>query len=134
MHLSTYLDNAAPVFTSATPSKLHVKVGKSVTIKVEANDSDVDSITISASVSRGMVTAKTSGTVQSSSAATYREFTWTPQDGQKVPMEFKATDSKGSVNVMSPQIVLCNCKNGGSCDFSIPQVFVASSFDKSNSK
>jgi hypothetical protein len=53
--------------------------------------------------------------IEDSNTSGLFHFTWTLSDPTADPITFIATNSQGSVAVLSPRLLLCACRNGGTC-------------------
>jgi hypothetical protein len=56
-----------------------------------------------------------SALIEDSNTSGLFHFNWTLSDPTADPITFVATDSQGGVAVLSPRLLLCACRNGGTC-------------------
>ena len=56
-----------------------------------------------------------SALIEDSNMSGLFHFNWTLSDPTADPITFVATDSQGGVAVLSPRLLLCACRNGGTC-------------------
>ncbi|PIK34386.1 putative fibrillin-1 [Apostichopus japonicus] len=111
--LSNFPPNITNVVTAegGTDRKILAQVGIESEITVQAYDRDGDIITYDWQYT---LLNTTSPAKLSNTAAVFR---WTPYNADRVRLGFSASDGRG-ISVAETDVLLCDCKNGGTCDFS----------------
>lgn len=124
-----FTDNGAPQFSSPTPSTIHVTVGEPITVRLQASDEAGEVLTFRASVTNlggveqlASTVLAGSGDSLSGQAVYTATLVWTPGVRDTYNVHISVTDTSGVATVSRPQLVLCACNNGGTCDFSVPFV------------
>ncbi|KAK7901518.1 hypothetical protein WMY93_018287 [Mugilogobius chulae] len=99
--------NMPPIVTE--PLEIWAKVNSTVTVQLSARDSSGDAISFSVVYSRSVrVTLNENGMLS-----------WTPLSTTAVQIQLKISDSS-STTLFVPTIKLCNCVNGGTCQYDTP--------------
>ncbi|CAH1237975.1 FBN3 [Branchiostoma lanceolatum] len=96
-------NNAPEVFA---PTEIRAVVNKTYTTKVRGMDA-CPYVNIAVT---GAGTLIKSGNYSA-------DFTWTPTSEQFVAIEFTVSDDMGASTITVPDVTVCACQNGGTCDF-----------------
>ncbi|XP_019627934.1 PREDICTED: mucin-like protein [Branchiostoma belcheri] len=70
----------------------------------------------------GQVSVSLSGPGEIDANNTYR---WTPEDTENVTITLLAQDDMGAITMATPDVTVCNCQNGGACDWDVTSPRVA---------
>eukprot|EP00058_Branchiostoma_floridae_P010055 XP_002595543.1 hypothetical protein BRAFLDRAFT_259927 [Branchiostoma floridae] len=94
------LSNTPPVFN--VTSEIRATVGQEYGLQLEATDDGAVTISV----------AQGPGSLNGSNY-----YTWTPSDTSNYTIQFLATDDVGASTSQTPDITVCACQNGGTCNF-----------------
>ncbi|XP_019627938.1 PREDICTED: mucin-like protein isoform X2 [Branchiostoma belcheri] len=94
------LSNTPPVFN--VTSEIRATVGQEYGLQLEATDDGSVTITV----------AQGPGSLNGSNY-----YTWTPSDTSNYTIQFLATDDVGASTSQTPDVTVCACQNGGTCNF-----------------
>ncbi|XP_019645326.1 PREDICTED: uncharacterized protein LOC109486081 [Branchiostoma belcheri] len=101
---NTLIANNPPTLTG--PSNIRLRVGETFSTTLQATDE-------SASVT---ITLDGVGTLTQTSGL-QATFVWTPTSTDKATISWMATDGLNATAVFVPEITVCGCVNGGTCDY-----------------
>ena len=86
---------------------MNVTLNETTEFYVTATDPDNDTVTLDIEeLPQGATFNATTG-----------HFSWTPVNATNMTLEFIATDTKNASTVLTVVINMCQCQNGGECDF-----------------
>ncbi|XP_078573089.1 uncharacterized protein LOC144859950 [Branchiostoma floridae x Branchiostoma japonicum] len=100
------LNNLPPVLV--VPSELRVEAHTTYTLDISATDEGSE---VTLSLEEG-----SEGSLVRTGPKTAR-FTWTPEHIHEVFIEFVAEDEQGARTEFIPEVTVCDCHNGGTCDY-----------------
>ncbi|XP_078608665.1 uncharacterized protein LOC144880404 [Branchiostoma floridae x Branchiostoma japonicum] len=108
-----FLGNLVPSFT--VPDVMEVTVGSNYTFLLMASEKNASEyVTLDL---QGPGTLNNNSLYHADTNMYLRTYGWTPNDTNPVTVKFQATDSQGFITAYTPLVKLCQCENGGTCNF-----------------
>ncbi|XP_033112384.1 fibrillin-2-like [Anneissia japonica] len=100
------LENFPPYIIDG-PQEIKVQVNQSVKLNITARDPEGGNVTYS------LLTNTNDASIQSDSGL----FTWTPLNTSKAQITIIASDERSATVALQPNVFVCECKNGGICNY-----------------